>query len=55
MGTQDLAFGEAERARLERIFSRHSTVLLDDASHFLQEDAGDRIAEVFRAVRSEVG
>jgi hypothetical protein len=52
MGPQDLAFGEAERARFERIFSKHRTVLLDDASHVLQEDAGDRIAEVFR---NEVG
>jgi haloalkane dehalogenase len=54
-GTQDFAFREAERARFERIFSRHRTVLLDDASHFLQEDAGDRIAGVFKAFRSEVG
>ena len=54
-GTKDFAFREAERARFERIFPKHRTVLLDDASHFLQEDAGDRIAEVFRAFRSEVG
>jgi haloalkane dehalogenase len=54
-GTQDFAFRDAERARFERVFSMHRTVLLDDASHFLQEDAGDRIAAVFRAFRSEVG
>ena len=54
-GMQDFAFRDAERARFERTFAKHTTVLLDDASHFLQEDAGERIAESFRAFRSEVG
>jgi haloalkane dehalogenase len=54
-GMRDFAFREAERTRFEQIFPRHRTVLLDDASHFLQEDAGDRIAQVFRAFRREVG
>ncbi len=54
-GMKDFAFREPERTRFERVFSRHTTVLLDDASHFLQEDAGDRIAESFRAFRREVG
>ncbi len=54
-GMKDFAFREAERAHFERIFARHQTVLLDDASHFLQEDAGDRIAAAFRAFRSQVG
>jgi haloalkane dehalogenase len=53
-GMKDFAFREAERAHFERIFARHQTVLLDDASHFLQEDAGDRIAALFRAFRSQV-
>jgi haloalkane dehalogenase len=53
-GTKDFAFREAERQRFERIFSKHKTVLFDDASHFLQEDAGDRISESIRAFRSEV-
>jgi hypothetical protein len=48
------AFREAERQRFERIFSKHKTVLFDDASHFLQEDVGDRISESIRAFRSEV-
>jgi haloalkane dehalogenase len=48
-GTKDFAFGKAERERFERIFFKHKTVLLDDASHFLQEDAGDRISESIRA------
>jgi haloalkane dehalogenase len=53
-GMKDFAFREAERAHFERIFARHQTVLLDDASHFLQEDAGERIAALFRAFRSQV-
>jgi haloalkane dehalogenase len=53
-GTKDFAFREVERAQFERIFVRHQTVLLDDASHFLQEDAGERIAALFRAFRSQV-
>jgi haloalkane dehalogenase len=54
-GLKDFAFRDAERTRFERIFAKHTTVLLDDASHFLQEDAGERIAEAFRAFRGEVG
>jgi len=47
-GTKDFAFREAERTRFERIFRTHKTVLLDDASHFLQEDAGERISNLIR-------
>ena len=47
-GMKDFAFRDAERERFERLFWRHKTVLLSDASHFLQEDAGDRIAESIR-------
>jgi haloalkane dehalogenase len=54
-GMKDFAFRDAERTRFELIFAKHTTVLLDDASHFLQEDAGERIAESFRAFRSEGG
>jgi haloalkane dehalogenase len=50
-GTKDFAFGEAERRRFERAFPRHETLLFDDASHFLQEDVGDRIAEAYRRFR----
>jgi len=53
-GMKDFAFREAERQRFERIFSKHKTVLFDNASHFLQEDAGDRISESIKAFRSEV-
>ena len=52
-GMKDFAFRDAERERFERLFLRHKTVLLDDASHFLQEDAGDRIAESIRVFVSE--
>ena len=44
-GTRDFAFGDQERRRFEQIFSTHRTILYDDASHFLQEDAGELIAE----------
>jgi haloalkane dehalogenase len=53
-GMKDFAFRDAERERFERLFLRHKTVLLDDASHFLQEDAGDRIAEPIRVFVKEV-
>jgi haloalkane dehalogenase len=53
-GMKDFAFRDAERKRFERLFLRHKTVLLNDASHFLQEDAGDRVAESIRVfVREE--
>jgi haloalkane dehalogenase len=51
-GTKDFAFGEAERRRFERAFPRHETLLFDDASHFLQEDVGDRIAEAYKRFRA---
>jgi haloalkane dehalogenase len=53
-GTKDFAFGAAERQRFERAFPNHATVLFSDASHFLQEDVGDRIAKAFIAFRNEV-
>ena len=48
-GTADFAFGEAERTRFESIFKDHETILFEKASHFLQEDEGERIAEAIRA------
>jgi haloalkane dehalogenase len=54
-GTRDFAFGEAARVCFERRFPRHRTVLLSNASHFLQENVGDQIAEAFRAFRKEGG
>jgi haloalkane dehalogenase len=51
-GTKDFAFREAERARFEAAFPDHDTVLLEGASHFLQEDAGEEIAAAFRDFRA---
>ncbi len=48
-GTKDFAFHEGERKRFEAAFPDHRTILFDNASHFLQEDVGDRIAEAFKA------
>lgn len=48
-GTKDLAFREAERHHFERVFTKHTTVLFDNASHFLQEDVGDEIAQSIRS------
>jgi haloalkane dehalogenase len=52
-GTRDFAFREANRKRFEATFPNHRTVLFDDASHFLQEDVGDRIAEAFKTFAAE--
>ena len=43
-GLKDFAFRDNERHRFEQIFPEHRTLLIDRASHFLQEDAGDQIA-----------
>ena len=47
-GLKDLAFREAERQRFERLFPTHTTILFDNASHFLQEDVGDQIASAIK-------
>jgi haloalkane dehalogenase len=47
-GTKDFAFRDRERQHFERAFPNHKTVLFPDASHFLQEDVGERIAEEFK-------
>lgn len=45
---KDFAFKEPERARFESMFDKHQTVLLDNAGHFIQEDAPDKIATAIR-------
>lgn len=50
-GLKDLAFTAEERQRFERLFPDHKTLLFDNASHFLQEDVGDQIAEAIREFR----
>ncbi|RLJ16017.1 alpha/beta hydrolase [bacterium endosymbiont of Escarpia laminata] len=47
-GVEDFAFQEPERTRFEKIFSNHQTVLLEDAAHFIQEDAPSEITEAIR-------
>jgi haloalkane dehalogenase len=47
-GTKDFAFQDAARRRFEGAFPQHKTVLLANASHFLQEDAGEEIAKEIR-------
>ncbi|HET6370398.1 MAG TPA: alpha/beta fold hydrolase [Nitrospiria bacterium] len=42
-GSKDPAFRSKERMRLESYFPNHMTVLLGDASHFIQEDAPEQI------------
>jgi len=50
-GAKDFAFDDSHRARFEAAFPNHRTIVYPDASHFLQEDVGDRIAEAFKAFR----
>ena len=53
-GRRDFAFGEADAARFGRLFPRSRTIFFDDASHFLQEDVGDRIADAYKEFRREL-
>jgi len=52
-GAKDFAFDDSHRARFERAFPDHRTIVYPDASHFLQEDVGDRIADAFKAFHRE--
>ncbi|HSB60163.1 MAG TPA: alpha/beta fold hydrolase [Vicinamibacteria bacterium] len=54
-GRRDFAFGEAEAARFARLFPKNRMIFYDDASHFLQEDVGDRIAEAVERFFGEEG
>ncbi|WP_063036610.1 hypothetical protein [Nocardia pseudovaccinii] len=42
-GTKDVAFRAPQRRRWEQQFEDHRTALLDDAGHYIQEDAADEI------------
>jgi haloalkane dehalogenase len=46
--TKDVAFREPERRRWEQLFPNHSTVMLDGAGHYIQEDAGEQIITAIR-------
>jgi len=41
--TRDVAFRERERRRWEGVFPNHHTVVLEDAGHYIQEDAAEEI------------
>jgi haloalkane dehalogenase len=41
--TKDVAFRAPERERWEKVFPDHSTVTLEGAGHYAQEDAGEEI------------
>ncbi|MCB1877040.1 MAG: alpha/beta fold hydrolase [Chromatiales bacterium] len=47
-GLRDFAFQAPERTRFEGLFPKHQTVLLEQAGHFIQEDAPSAIAVAFR-------
>jgi hypothetical protein len=43
--------GAASRNRSSGTSATHQAIVYPDASHFLQEDVGDRIATAFKAFR----
>jgi haloalkane dehalogenase len=45
--TKDVAFRTAERERWEAVFPDHRTVMLEGASHYIQEEAPE---EIVRAI-----
>jgi haloalkane dehalogenase len=47
-GERDFAFQEPERSRFEDVFPKHTTVLLPNAGHFIQEDAPKQINQAIR-------
>ena len=54
-GLKDFAFGDSARQRFEQAFPHHRSVLLPHASHFLQEDAGEQIADEIRSFCQQAG
>lgn len=44
-GERDFAFQEDERRKFEYLFDEHRTILLPNASHFVQEDAPEEISK----------
>jgi len=53
-GRGDFAFGVEEAARFAALFPRNRVIFYDDASHFLQEDVGERIAAAFSEFRKTI-
>jgi len=52
---KDFAFRDAARRRFEEAFPRNRTIMLPDASHFVQEDAGEQIATEFKTFCRQLG
>ncbi|HFE48433.1 MAG TPA: alpha/beta fold hydrolase [Chromatiaceae bacterium] len=48
-GQADFAFQKPERERFEQLFPNHQTLLLENAGHFIQEDAPDEIIAAIHA------
>ncbi len=54
-GLEDFAFQQPERSRFEKLFGAHKTVLLENAGHFIQEDAPEKIAKAILEWRFAMG
>ena len=50
-GQRDFAFDETDAIRFSKLFPKNKTIFYEDASHFLQEDVGERIAAAFAEFR----
>jgi haloalkane dehalogenase len=50
-GEKDFAFHADAIERFEAAFPNHQTIRYPNASHFLQEDVGDQIADAFKTFR----
>ncbi|VAW61513.1 Haloalkane dehalogenase 2 [hydrothermal vent metagenome] len=48
-GLEDFAFQEPERDRFRKLFADHQSVLLENAGHFIQEDAPEEITRAILA------
>jgi len=51
--TNDVAFGDRERRRWEQLFPDHTTVSLEGAGHYIQEDAPEEIVAAIKEWRGE--
>jgi haloalkane dehalogenase len=54
-GGKDVAFGDAERRRLEAAFPRHRSVVFERAGHYLQEDVPEELASTIEEWWGEDG
>jgi haloalkane dehalogenase len=47
-GERDTAFRKQQRLKFEKLFSKHHTIILKRAAHYIQEEAPDEIAAAIR-------